>query len=310
MNMFEISEKPKKVSHPDQLIIIKHKSNILCNEATWQVIFSISELQLNVDTLKERALYIGTADGKDLFAAEIAELNNSPLSYTHVHPLFDRLDDHTTKAVFRSLQLINWDITTAFCGTCGSQNNADHEENKKICGSCGRLQFPQYSPAVIVRVTWDDKILLGRSAHFPPGMYSTLAGFVEGGESLEHAAHREIREEVGIEIQNLKYHSSQPWPLPNSLMIGFTAEYKSGTLTVDKNELEDADWYDINNLPKLPIETSISFHLIQDFIQEQEAKNQEKQPASYKESNTVSFWRAQPPEGFVNRFQYYDAPKL
>jgi NAD+ diphosphatase len=128
------------------------------------------------------------------------------------------------------------------------------------------MHYPRVSPAVIVRVRRGEEILLARSPGFPKGLRSVLAGFVEPGESIEETIHREVREEVGIEVENLAYFSSQPWPFPNSLMIGFTADYAGGELEPQPGEIEDAAWYRADDLPQLPPKVSIARRMIEDFV--------------------------------------------
>jgi len=139
-------------------------------------------------------------------------------------------------------------------------------ELAKQCPSCNFISYPRLSPAVIMSVVRDDKILLARSPHFPTGMYSTLAGFVEPGETLEEAVYREVLEEVAIKVHNIQYVASQPWPFPHSLMIGFTSTYVSGEIHIAEDELEDAGWFAANELPVLPSRISISRLLINNFI--------------------------------------------
>jgi NAD+ diphosphatase len=127
------------------------------------------------------------------------------------------------------------------------------------------MDFPRLSPAAIVLVEREDHVLLARSPGFPKGLYSVLAGFVEPGESIEETVVRELREEVGIGVENISYFGSQPWPFPNSLMIGFTADYADGELSPDPAEIEDAGWYTADALPQLPPETSIARAMIEDF---------------------------------------------
>jgi len=131
-----------------------------------------------------------------------------------------------------------------------------------ICPACGLLAYPRISPAVMVLVSRGDDLLLARSPHFRPGIFSALAGFVEAGETIEHCAVREVREEVGIEIANLRYFRSQPWPFPDSLMIAFFADYAGGEITPDPKEIEAADWFPRSALPPLPDQASIARHLI------------------------------------------------
>ncbi len=138
------------------------------------------------------------------------------------------------------------------------------------CTDCSYQVHPRISPAVIMSVIKGNEILLGRSPHFPEGMYSTLAGFVEAGETLEEAVRREVREETGIEITHIRYIASQPWPFPDSLMVGFTAEYAGGEIAVDTRELEDAQWFCPPNMPRLPTRISISRKLIELFLEDHE----------------------------------------
>jgi NAD+ diphosphatase len=137
------------------------------------------------------------------------------------------------------------------------------DERSRRCPQCGQTGFPRLAPAVIVLIErGDGRALLARNARFPDGMYSCVAGFVEPGETLEQAVHREIREEVGIEVRDLQYFGSQPWPFPHSLMIGFFAQYASGDLTPDGDEIADARWFSPSDLPGLPGEISIARALI------------------------------------------------
>ena len=162
----------------------------------------------------------------------------------------------------RATQLLDWHANHRYCGRCGTPTEIMAGEPAKRCPACGLLAYPRLSPAVMVLVRDGEKLLLARSPHFKPGVYSALAGFVEAGETLEECAVREVREEVGIEIANLRYFSSQPWPFPNSLMIAFFADYVGGTITPQPGEIEDAGWYLPAELPLLPDPVSIARRLI------------------------------------------------
>jgi NAD+ diphosphatase len=152
------------------------------------------------------------------------------------------------------------------CGRCGSPTEHAPGERARRCPQCGHAAFPRLSPAVIVRVTRGDEILLARAVRFPGGVYSVLAGFVEPGESLEECVARELEEEVGIEVTDIAYFASQPWPFPHSLMIGFTATWVSGDLRIEEAELVDARWFTRDNLPDLPGRLSIARTLIDDWL--------------------------------------------
>lgn len=162
----------------------------------------------------------------------------------------------------RATQLLDWQANHRYCGRCGTPTEIMAGEPAMRCPACGLLAYPRLSPAVMVLVRDGEKLLLARSPHFKPGVYSALAGFVEPGETLEQCAVREVREEVGVEIVNLRYFSSQPWPFPNSLMIAFFADYAGGTITPQPGEIEDAGWYLPAELPLLPDPVSIARRLI------------------------------------------------
>ncbi len=162
--------------------------------------------------------------------------------------------------------MLDWDRHNRFCGACGTPTRARRGERAKECPACGLVRYPRLSPAVIMRVTDGKRVLLGRQAVWPAGMYSVLAGFVELGETLEEAVAREVREETGLAIANVRYFASQPWALPDSLMVGFTAEYAGGELKVDRAELEDAGWYPPEDLPGLPNPGTLSRALLDDYL--------------------------------------------
>lgn len=169
-------------------------------------------------------------------------------------------------ATFRMLsfaeQVGSWSDQHRFCGRCGSANTQVPGERCMRCPQCGLDSYARISPSMIVLVTRGDEILLARSPRFVPGVYSTLAGFVEPGESAEECVIREVREEVAIEVGNLQYLGSQGWPFPHSLMLGFHAEYVAGEIVPQADEIEDARWFHIEELPPLPMQRSIARYLI------------------------------------------------
>ncbi|HZP86354.1 MAG TPA: NAD(+) diphosphatase, partial [Burkholderiales bacterium] len=155
-----------------------------------------------------------------------------------------------------------------YCGRCGTRTVAKTTERARQCPSCSLTVYPRIAPAVMALIRRGDELLLARSPHFAPGMYSALAGFVEPGESLEQCLHREVKEEVGVEVTNLRYFSSQPWPFPHSLMIAFNCDYASGEITPEPGEIESAGWFGLDNLPVLPNRISIARRLIDATIEE------------------------------------------
>ena len=168
--------------------------------------------------------------------------------------------------------MINWSATNRFCGKCGNPTTSAEAGNVRICenSQCNQSHFPSMDPAIIVLVSSDGYCLLGSQQAWPKGMYSTIAGFVEPGESIEDAVIREVAEETGIKVGEIEYQSSQPWLFPSSLMLGFTAKAKSNEIRIAKNELEDARWFsreeikdNLNKgLMRLPSKVSISYNLI------------------------------------------------
>ncbi|MDR2575279.1 MAG: NAD(+) diphosphatase [Treponema sp.] len=169
--------------------------------------------------------------------------------------------------MLRAFHIAQWQQESRFCGSCGARNIWAADELARLCPACGRLEYPRIAPAVITLITNDeDKALLAHNSKFTQGMYSLIAGFAEPGENLETAVAREIREEVNIEVREIQYRLSQPWPFPNSLMAGFSARYASGTIKPDGVEIEDAQWFSRDNLPMLPALGSVSRCLIEQWI--------------------------------------------
>lgn len=175
------------------------------------------------------------------------------------------IDKDYMSLLVKGLSVIKWDKNHRFCGACAKETTlTDHLE--RCCLDCQINYYPRISPAVIVLIYRGDQILMARSPHFPPGVYGLIAGFVEAGETIEATVHREVFEEIGIKIKNLAYYGSQPWPFPDSLMLGFVAEYESGEIVIDPNEIEHAGWYQYDQLPGLPSTSiSIAYEMINKF---------------------------------------------
>lgn len=217
----------------------------------------------------ERTLYLGTFGDLHCFAAQVSDSATPPagMTYRDLMSLFASLEPDLHQVAGRAAQLLDWDRTHRLCGACGKPTEPSTADRSRVCNECGLPQFPRLAPAIIVTVERGDEILLARSPHFPPGLYSTLAGFVEPGESVEECVAREVQEEVGVEVDEIRYFSSQPWPFPNSLMLGFTTTWKSGDIVIDGEEIVEAKWFHCDNMPtRFPGNISISQWLIDDFL--------------------------------------------
>lgn len=199
-------------------------------------------------------------------AVDKAQLPPPTMEFRDLRGLYGALDDDVFRLAGRAIQIIHWHQEHLFCGKCGLPMEDDREELARRCPGCSMVNYPRLSPAVIMSVVRDDHILLARAPRFPKGMYSALAGFVEPGETLEEAVTREVMEEVGVRVGQIRYLASQPWPFPHSLMIGFTTVYESGDIIIDRGELEDARWFSRKDMPLLPSPISISRLLIDNFL--------------------------------------------
>jgi len=220
------------------------------------------ELDLDVTFRRE----IGNLDGHACWAAETDSEAPEGMVFRDMRSFFFGVDEGFFRMAGRAKQIVGWHVTHRFCGRCGGETEPVSGEVEMRCTRCGMMHYPRLSPAAIVLVQRGDSILLARSPGFPEGLYSVLAGFVEPGESIEETVAREIGEEVGIEVRNATYFGSQPWPFPNSLMIGFTADYAGGELSPDPAEIEDAGWYTVDDMPQLPPQTSIARVMIDAFV--------------------------------------------
>lgn len=212
-------------------------------------------------------LFIGMSGGVPCYAVALDSSVQPPenFRFSDIRGLSGRTSNELLGVAARASHLLLFDRTTKFCGSCGAGNLLKESELAKQCPVCGQIIYPRLSPAIIVLVRRSDEVLLARSPGFPPGMYSLIAGFVEPGETIEHAVHREVMEETGITICDLCYIGSQPWPFPDSLMIGFVASYAAGTIRADPAEIEDAGWFKRGALPGLPGPLSLSRALIDMF---------------------------------------------
>ena len=211
----------------------------------------------------ERPLMIGHWNGVACYAIETEDIPAHIAGELRpVRSLFASAGPELFALAGRGTQMIDWQKNHRFCGHCGTPTVMKNTEFALECPACRLVAYPRISPAVMVLIEHGDQLMLARSPHFKPGVFSALAGFVEPGESLEQCAIREVREEVGLEITNLRYFTSQPWPFPNSLMIAYFADYAGGDITPDPTEIEAAGWFSREALPPLPDPVSIARQLI------------------------------------------------
>lgn len=213
--------------------------------------------------------FLGVLDGHAVWAVDVDDAvePHDWHEMIHLRGLFGRVPDEQWVAAGRAEQIVQWDRTHRYCGRCGEPTAHHATDRARECPACGLLAYPRLNPAVIVLVERDDRILLAHGRQFPQRFFSTLAGFVEPGESLEETVHREIREEVGIEVADVTYFDSQPWPFPHSLMIGFTARHADGEIAIQEDEIVEAGWFPADDLPPCPVGgMSIAGWLVQDWL--------------------------------------------
>jgi NAD+ diphosphatase len=259
---------PTKPSKPALWFLFNDQRLLLKNINGSDHILQASDLE-NLGLIPIQQQYIGSLNGQPCYAAEIAPLDSIPAPYAFqkTRSLLGRAEDELARVAGLSEQMISWERSHRFCGRCGHPTENKTDERAKFCPECGLVNYPRLSPAVIVAVVKGNQILLARSQRFRPKFYSVLAGFVEPGETLEQCVRREVREEVGILVDNIHYFGSQPWPFPDSLMVGFIADYAGGTIKIDGFEILEAGWFSPDNLPSIPPKISIARHLIDWFLE-------------------------------------------
>ncbi len=222
--------------------------------------------KLGLEVLFQRE--VGEMEGRSCFVVEVEPESEPPegMEFRDLRGMLGTVGEEFFVMAGRAKQVVDWNRTHRFCGRCGARTVTLESELAKRCPNCGMMFHPRISPAAIMLVWREGELLLARSPHFPPGWYSALAGFVEPGESIEQTIRREVKEEVGVEVGEVRYFGSQPWPFPNSLMIGFLAEYADGEVRVDLEEIEDAKWLSLDDLPPMPPDTAIARKMIDAFV--------------------------------------------
>lgn len=233
--------------------------------------FTLPEINLYKLSKKfVRGRYLDLVEGRSCYVAELTTDTVAPegMLFYDLRQLIGKIPDDLFFLAGKAYQILHWDRTHQYCSQCGAQTENKIDERAKFCPSCGLVNYPRISPAIIVAITRGREILLAKGCSFQGDFYSVLAGFVEPGETFEECVQREVEEEVSLKVKNIKYFSSQPWPFPDSLMVGFTAEYASGDIVTDKKEILDAGWFTADKLPVIPSKGSIiARQLIDWFVQ-------------------------------------------
>lgn len=219
------------------------------------------------DRVPQGGLFLGLLDERWCYAVDVRDDDDLDLDlFRDLRMLWGSLDEVTWTVAGRAAQLVDWDRTTRYCGQCATPTEPMAGERARRCPRCELVAYPRLAPAVITLVTDDDgRVLLARNPNFPAPFFSILAGFVEPGETLEEAVAREVQEEVGLEVVDVGYWGSQPWPFPHSLMVGFTARARAGELVLDPTEIAEAVWCTPDDLPQVPPRMSIAGRMIDDW---------------------------------------------
>tara|TARA_S200000501_G_scaffold116231_1_gene109256 strand:+ start:1603 stop:2430 length:828 start_codon:yes stop_codon:yes gene_type:complete len=258
----------------DSMLIIFCDSKILYDQS--ENTYSFAPKDLNLKNLTKPLLSIAVIDGCYFYVVNVSKdenilgliMNLESINFVDLRQILGFLDQSSFLLASRASILQTWITSSSFCSICGKSNLYNDKEGAFECKCNSSPKYPSISPCIITLIHDEDQILLGRSKFFPPNMYSTLAGFIEAGENAEEALIREVKEEVNVNVSDIKYYSSQSWPFPAQLMLGYFCKYKSGKIELNDKELEDARWFNINELPIIPPDASISGQLIRSYIED------------------------------------------
>ena len=256
-------------SQESNLTIILKDQEFLTSKNSQFLIFEEEDLKWSEMNLANKQ-FLGFLNNKPCYLSELTSESkiDDGTMLTPLRNLLGRIPDSLFTVCSRSIQLSEWYKNNQFCGACGSKMQRHNSERAMFCTCNNLLIYPKISPCIIVLVTKGEELLLAHNKNFPGAFYSTLAGFIEAGESAESAIHREIYEEVKIKVKNIQYYGSQSWPFPSQLMLGYHAEYLEGDITPDGEEIDSADWFIYKKLPIVPTgNISISGQLIESYIE-------------------------------------------
>lgn len=268
-NEFESTlTRPESVESAHYFIFCEGSVLTAGGDSGWRPVSRDEFRWLDIEVHSEH--FLGVFRGQPCFAVEASVKQRPPEGHALVdlRALLGKVEPSLFYVAGRAKQIVDWHREHRFCGRCGSAMQDHAADRAKECPQCGLINYPRLSPSIIVLVRRGEECLLARNARWPTGMYSTLAGFVEPGESIEQTVHREVMEEVGVTVKNLRYLGSQSWPFPNSLMLGFHADYDGGEIVCQEGEISDARFFRYDQLPHVPGAIAISGWLIDDYVQE------------------------------------------
>ena len=246
--------KDVRASTEDKIFIFNDKRELYLNKNN-----ELPNYHKNLDI--EFCLYIGIYNNEKIFVAK----SDTSKRFNELKAIYN-MDKDLYLMATRAILVCDWYMQHQFCGKCGTKTQLDDKDMMLKCPSCGQVHYSRIAPAIIVAIKKDDKLLMAKHSYHDNIRYALIAGFVEAGETIEEAVHREVSEEVGIKVKNLKYLKSQSWPFPNSLMLAFKADYDSGEIKVDGDEILKAKWFTKDQIQRYDSDISISDWLIQDFI--------------------------------------------
>jgi NAD+ diphosphatase len=240
-------------------------------DAAFQLPLIVNPAALGMSPL--RSQYLGRFGDTHCYSAELSEDTAPPgaMAFHGLRQLYEVLPDDLFWIGARAVQVVAWDRDHQYCGRCATPTVYRAGERCRECPGCGLSFYPRLAPAVIMLVRNGERLLLARAHRHPAGFYSVLAGFVEPGETLEEAVAREVYEEVGIQVKDIRYFGSQPWPFPNSLMLAFVCDYAGGEIRLEEAEIADAGWYNVDEMPRIPPSISVARQLIDWFVAAQRA---------------------------------------
>ena len=254
----------------DDVFLLFYRGNLIARDG--QFTWNRKQLPGSIDTDHVHLLISESGDARWLAVNLQTDISTDIQAQSvTLRQLLMTTDQQDFRLAGLGYQLINWYLTHQYCGRCGQTTSPHPQDRAVICEACNLTYFPRINPCVIVLVNDGNRVLLARNARYRTGMYSCLAGFIEAGETPEETVAREVMEETGIGVTNIRYVKSQSWPFPSQLMIGFFADYAEGEIAVDGIEIEEADWFPIDSLPEVPSPLiSVAGELISQYVKSQQ----------------------------------------